>query len=81
MKKIIALVLTSIITVGSLCGCNRQIIDLTYKYNYAVIELPNGEIVEGRVSSWKDYEGDQLQLVIDGITYLVHSSNVAMMNK
>ena len=81
MKKIIALALAGIITVGSLCGCNRQIIDLTYNYNYAVVELPNGEIVEGKVSSWRDYEGDQLQLVINGITYLVHSSNVAMMNK
>ena len=82
MKKLITLALAGIITIGSLCGCNRQIIDLTYNYNYAIIELPNGEIIEGKVSSWKDYEdGDQIQVVIDGTTYLVHSSNVAMMNE
>ena len=27
---------------------------------------------------WCDYEGDQLQVVIDGVTYLVHSSNIVM---
>ena len=82
MKKIITFALAGIITIGSLCGCNRQIFDLTYNYNYAIINLPNGEVVEGKVSSWMDYEdGDQLQVVINGTTYLVHSSNVAMMNK
>lgn len=30
------------------------------------------------VESWRDYEGDQLQVVIDGVTYLVHSSNVVL---
>ncbi len=34
------------------------------------------------VSSWKDYEdGDQIQVVIDGTTYLVHSSNIVLMNE
>lgn len=81
MKKIITLALVCIMIVGMLCGCNKQIIDLAYNYNYAIIELPNGEIVEGKISSWKDYEGDQLQIVIDGITYLVHSSDAVMMVK
>ena len=81
MKKIIALMLVCIIMVGLLCGCNKQIIDLTYKYNYAIIEMPNGEVVEGKVDSWCDYEGDQLQIEIDDVIYLVHSSNVALMKK
>lgn len=82
MKKTIALMLVCIIIVGMFCGCNKQIIDLTYSFNYAIIELPNGEIVEGKISSWNDYgEGDQLQIVIAGVTYLVHSSNAVMMTK
>ena len=81
MKKIIALMIVCIIMVGLLCGCNKQIIDLTYKYNYAIIEMPNGEVVEGKVDSWCDYEGDQLQIAIDDVIYLVHSSNVALMKK
>ena len=39
-------------------------------------------IISGTVSSWKDYEdGDQIQVVIDGTTYLVHSSNIVLMNE
>lgn len=34
----------------SLAGCgNRQMIDLTYSYKYAIISLPNGEIVEDHI--------------------------------
>lgn len=84
MKKVIALLL-AVIVVLSVClltGCNKQMVDLTYSYEYAIIGLPNGETVEGKVSSWTDYEdGDQLQVKIDGKTYLVHSSNVVLISK
>ena len=84
MKKVIALLL-AVIVVLSVClltGCNKQMVDLTYSYEYAIIGLPNGESVEGKVSSWTDYEdGDQLQVKIDGKTYLVHSSNVVLISK
>ena len=61
-------------------GCNKQFVDLTYKYNKAIISLPNGEVVEGKVTSWTDYEdGDQIQLKINGTTYLVHSEDVVLM--
>ena len=83
MKKVIA-VLIGVIVLLSIClltGCNKQMVDLTYSYEYAIIGLPNGETVEGRVSSWTDYEdGDQLQVKIDGKTYLVHSSNVVLIS-
>lgn len=83
MKKIIAclLAIILILSVALLSGCNKQMVDLTYSYEYAIIGLPNGETVEGRVSSWTDYEdGDQLQVKIDGKTYLVHSSNVVLIS-
>ena len=83
MKKIIALLLV-IIVVLSVCllaGCNKQMVDLTYSYEYAIIGLPNGETVEGKVSSWTDFEdGDQIQVKIDGKTYLVHSSNIVLIS-
>ena len=81
MKKLIALLLTVILilSVMLLAGCNKQMVDLTYSYEYAIIGLPNGEVVEGRVSSWTDFEdGDQIQVKIDGKTYLVHSSNIVL---
>ena len=81
MKKLLALVLVFAFALA-LCGCNKQMLDLTYSYEYAIIALPNGEVVEGKVSSWTDYEdGDQLQVKIDGKTYLVHSSNVVLISK
>ena len=83
MKKVIALLLAVIAALSALLlsGCNKQMLDLTYSYEYALIGLPNGEVVEGKVSSWTDYEdGDQLQVKIDGKTYLVHSSNVVLIS-
>ena len=81
MKKNLAIICALILLVALCTGCNKQIVDLTYKYDYAIIELPNGNIVEGKVSSWKDYEGDQIQVVINGTTYLVHSADIVLMNK
>lgn len=84
MKKIIAMLLAiiAILSVSLLSGCNKQLVDLTYSYEYAIIGLPNGETIEGKVTSWTDYEdGDQLQVRIDGKTYLVHSSNVVLISK
>ena len=83
MKKAIALLLAVIVILGAmvLAGCNKQMVDLTYSYEYAIIGLPNGDVVEGRVTSWTDFEdGDQLQVKIDGKTYLVHSSNVVLIS-
>ena len=63
-------------------GCNKQIIDTTYSYEEAIIKLPNDEIVEGKVESWKDFEdGDQIQIKMNGKQYLVHSSNVVLISQ
>ena len=83
MKKLIALLLAVIAVLSCLVfsGCNKQMVDLTYSYEYAIIGLPNGETIEGKVSSWTDFEdGDQIQVRIDGKTYLVHSSNVVLIS-
>ena len=83
MKKVIAFLLAVILVMGILllAGCNKQMVDLTYSYEYAIIGLPNGETVEGKVSSWTDFEdGDQIQVKIEGKTYLVHSSNIVLIS-
>ena len=83
MKKKLLLVIAIAIGVCILMtGCNRQIVDTTLAFDKAIISLPNGEIVEGKVTSWKDYaHGDQIQVKINGKTYLVHSSNIALINE
>lgn len=82
MKRIIYICLTLILLVAMLCGCNKQVFDVTYSFDKAIISLPNGELIEGEVQSWKDYDdGDQIQVVIDGKTYLVHSSQIVLINE
>lgn len=85
MKKIIAVLLVVILALTLVLfsvGCNKQMVDLTYSYERAIIYLPNGEIVDGRVTSWTDFEdGDQIQVRIEGKTYLVHSSNIVLISE
>ena len=82
MKKRMAVVSAILLIVsGILAGCNKQMVDLTYSYERAILSLPNGEIIEGRVTSWTDFEdGDQIQVRINGKTYLVHSSNIVLIS-
>ena len=80
MKKTIAFIIAAVLLL-MLAGCNYDLIDTTYKYDRAVIELPTGEIIDGKVQNWRDYEdGDQIQVEIDGVTYLVHSSDVVLIS-
>lgn len=79
-KKLICLLLVVAFCVV-LTGCNYKVVDLTYKFDEAIIELPGGEVISGKVDNWRDYEdGDQIQVQIDGTTYLVHSSDVVLIN-
>ncbi len=83
MKKFLVaiIMLTFMVVTLSSCG-NKQIFDTTYKFDRAIISLPNGEVVEGKIDSWTDYEdGDQIQVKINGVTYLVHSSDVVLIKE
>lgn len=81
MKKL-AIIVSSIVLAVSLAACNKQIINLTYSFERAIISLPNGEIVEGKVQSWTDFEdGDQIQVKIDGVTYLLHASQIVLISE
>ena len=81
MKRFIVIfMIVAIIFV--MAGCNKQLIDTTYKFDRAILSLPNGEFIEGEIQSWKDYDdGDQIQVKIDGKTYLIHSSNVVLISE
>ena len=78
-KNILCVLLVVILAATFLCGCNKQVFDVTYSFDRAILTLPNGDVIEGKVQSWTDFEdGDQIQVVIEGKTYLVHSSNIVM---
>ena len=69
-NRIICVVACMMMLVGciGLCSCG----------NWAQIKLPDGTIIQGKVDNWTDYEGDQLQITINGTTYLVHAANAIM---
>ena len=83
MKKIFAVVLSALMMVAILAGCgNKDMWDTNYTYDKAIISMPDGSILEGKVTNWTDYEdGDQIQVTIDGKVYLVHSSNIVLINE
>ena len=57
---------------------NVDILDTTYRYDKAIIELPDGSVIAGEVEKWNDYEGDVVQVKMGGKTYLTQYSNVVL---
>ena len=85
MKKRVALIIFLAVILISCTGCrNTQFVDMACHYDRAIIYLPNGEIVEGRVSSWTSWTGFEnggaVQIKIDGKTYLTHICNVCLID-
>jgi len=83
MKKVILIALL-LISVLMMTGCslgNRQIgLDFKQSFDEAIIILHNGEMIEGKIDNWRDFdESDVVQVTIEGITYLTHYSNVILM--
>ncbi len=77
MPAIIVLLLALYVFFAS--GCNRQIIDTTWKFTYACVYLGEDQYIFGKVDSWKDFENsDMIQVKIEGVTYFTHSSNVIL---
>lgn len=57
---------------------NRQMFDTVYTFDKAVINLHN-EVITVEVDTWKDYEGEQLQIKAkDGTVYLTSSYNCTL---
>ena len=85
MKKIIcAILILSLALALTACQVgNRQVgWDTTQTFTYAIMELGNGEVIEGTVTSWRDFEdSDVVQFAMNGITYLTHYSKVILTTK
>ena len=75
MKKIIAIIICLMLMVG-LVGCG----DTNNNYKYAIVKLPNGEVVEGEIESYWSYSYQQLRIKFKGgNTYLTCSINAVLM--
>ncbi len=61
---------------------NRTVFDTKYRFDRAIIALPNGQVVEGKISSWLDFaDSDVVHVTIGGKTYLTHDSNVCLIEE
>ena len=86
MKKFKKFLITgaAVLMLGSaLVGCgNMTLVDTTYSFEKVMLVMPDGTIVEGKCTAWKDWEdGDMVQVTIGGKTYLTHSSNVVLISE
>ena len=79
---IVALLVGALIIYWESTHGNRRLIDTSYRFDRAIIRLPDGKIIDGKVSSWLDFDdSDAVQITIDGKTYLTHYTNVCLINE
>lgn len=77
---LLLIVLTLVASLLSGCG-TKTLVDTTFRYNYAWILMPNGNVVEGEVQTWTDFQnGDQIQVKINGVTYLTDTTRCVLAN-
>lgn len=82
MKKLLAVLAVLFCLTGCMANYDygADFID-THGYNYAIIKMPDGTILEGEIQSWRDFEGEQLEVKIDGVIYLTNSFNCVLIYK
>ena len=84
MKRIILVIIAAILACLLLTGCgNRTMIDTTYSFSRAIVYAPDGtKVAEGNVTNWRDYDdSDQLQVCINGKTYLTAAENIILIKE
>ena len=78
---IIAFVSLAIAITLIACG-NRDMFDTNYTFDYALISFPDGDVKKIDIKQWKDYDGEQVQIVThDGEVYLVNSVNCVLVRE
>lgn len=79
MKRVF-LLLVLLLSLLTLCSCNKKMIT-SKDYDYAIIKLQNGEVIETSVHSWSNVDENNVQVTTtDGVTYLVNTVNLTLMN-
>ena len=80
MRKLLALILV-VAFVGLLGGCSEGGVpsNKNPKNLYAIITLPNGDVVEGKVKEYHRYNEGCIEIHIEKNVYYVHSARVALL--
>lgn len=81
IKKLAVLVVMVIVTAFYLAGCNKIVFDFNNKFEYAYIKIGDNNWQTVKIKQWNDYNGEQLQLVLeDGTIMVIHSLNCILYN-
>lgn len=82
MKKIFCTVILVIVLAFLLVGCSEGSTpsNTNPKNLYAIITLPNGDVVEGKVKEYHRYNEDCVEVHIGDDVYFVHSARLAFVN-
>lgn len=60
---------------------SRSCVDMAWRYDYAMIRMPDGSVIQGTLEAWKNFHNsDTIQLKIDGKIYLTHYKNVVLIS-
>lgn len=82
-KQLLLLFTLLIVPLLASCG-NKDILGLTYTFEYASVKLPDGTIIDGEVREWaREDKTDSIRVTFkDGRgTYFTHATNVVLYNK
>ena len=75
MKKVVAIISLLVLMMCFTSCSNKQIFDTNYTFDRVYVKLGE-EWKDLEVKTWKDYDGEQLQLKLqDGTVLIVHSAN------
>lgn len=82
MKKGFCVVVLVIVLAFLLVGCSEgsMLSNTNPKNLYAIITLPNGDIVEGKVKEYHRYAESCFEVSIGDDVYFIHSMRVAFVN-
>ena len=80
MKRKIVLLVLALCLMTAMVGCGTKTVFDT-NFNRAIIQLADGTVVDTEIKSWRDYDGEQLQIVAkDGTVYLTSSLRCDLIN-
>ena len=79
MKKVLAILATGLILVG--CGNQNTLGFGNYTYNYITCNSDYIDLKDERVLIWKDFDGEQIEVTLEGGNNLLVSSNSCFLSR
>jgi hypothetical protein len=78
--KFILFAILMVLALVLLSGCDirKASVDIG---KYAIISLPNGEVVEGEIESITRWSSSYFEIEINGVEYFVHPLKIAIVGK